>query len=238
MPSKKSKEHPPEKNLPESFHAMVFLVDDQPHIAALVRLALAHQKDIDFHYCSDPREAMEAADQLEPTVILLDLAMPRLSGLELLKRFRENEKTRDVPIVVLSAEEEARTKGKAFALGANDYLVKVPSAIEMRARVRYHSKAYLNGIQRQEAFDALRKSQQQLVKKNTELVKANQELDAALAKVQQLRGLLPHLLLVQENPRRGQRISRRSSLASRNAPTALFTSQHLAPNAWRRCTRA
>lgn len=191
MPSKKSKEHPPEKNLPESCHALALLVDDQPHIAALVRLALAHQKDIDFHYCSDPGEAIETANQLRPTVILLDLSMPKISGLELLKRFRENEKTRDVPIVVLSAEEEARTKGKAFTLGANDYLVKVPSAIEMRARVRYHSRAFLNGVQRQEAFDALRKSQQQLVKKNTELVKANQELDAALAKVQQLRGLLP-----------------------------------------------
>ena len=191
MPSKKSKDHSSENNLPESYHALVLLVDDQPHIAALVRLALAHQKDIDFHYCSDPGEAIETANQLRPTVILLDLAMPKISGLELLKRFRENEGTRDVPIVVLSAEEEARTKGKAFTLGANDYLVKVPASIEMRARVRYHSRAYLNGVQRQEAFDALRKSQQQLVKKNTELVKANQDLDAALAKVQQLRGLLP-----------------------------------------------
>lgn len=191
MPSKKSKEHPAEKDLPESFHALVLLIDDQPHVAALVRLSLAGQKDIDFHYCSDPREAVAVANQLKPTVILLDLVMPRLSGLELLKRLRANAATRETPIVVLSGEGEGRTKGKAFTLGANDYLVKVPSAIEMRARVRYHSKAYLNGVQRKEAFDALRKSQQQLVKRNTELTKLNQELDAALAKVQQLRGLLP-----------------------------------------------
>ena len=191
MPTKKTKEQPAEKKLPKAFHAMVLLIDDQPHVAALMRLALSRQKDIDFHYCGDPYEALAVAGQLQPTVILLDLTMPRLSGLELLKRFRENEATCDIPIVVLSAEEEARTKAKAFALGANDYLVKLPSPLEMRARVRYHSKAYLNGVQREEAFKALRKSQQQLVKKNTELVKANRSLDEALAKVKQLHGLLP-----------------------------------------------
>ena len=191
MPLKKSKKNPADHNLPELFHALVLLIDDQPHVAALIRLALAHQKDIDFHYCSDPLEAISMAKRFKPTVILLDLVMPRMSGLELLKKFRNNPPTRDTPIMVLSAEEEGRTKSKAFALGANDYLVKVPSAIEMRARVRYHSRAYLNGLQREEAFKALRKSQQLLVKKNTELIKANQDLDAALAKVKQLHGLLP-----------------------------------------------
>ncbi|HWB58965.1 MAG TPA: response regulator, partial [Chthoniobacteraceae bacterium] len=151
------------------FHALVLLIDDQAHVAALVRLALAGQKDIDFHYCNDPREAVEIANRLNPTVILLDLVMPKMGGLTLLKRLRANPATCNTPIVVLSAEEEARTKGKAFSLGANDYLVKLPSAIEMRARVRYHSRAHLNGVQRREAFEALRKSQQELVKKNTEL---------------------------------------------------------------------
>lgn len=191
MPLKKPKKHPTDHHLPESFHALAFLIDDQPYVAGLVRLALAKQKDIDFHYCSDPREAIRMANRLKPTVILLDLAMPRISGLELLKKLRANAETRETPIVVLSAEEAPRTKGKAFSLGANDYMVKLPSAIEMRARVRYHSKACLNAIQRKEAFAALRKSQQQLVKKNTELARANQELDAALAKVDQLHGLLP-----------------------------------------------
>jgi DNA-binding response OmpR family regulator len=191
MPLKKSKEHPADHHLPELFHALVLLIDDQAHVAGLVRMALAHQKDIDFHYCSDPREAIGVANHFKPTVILLDLVMPQMSGLELLKKFRENPATKETPIIVLSAEEEARTKGKAFSLGANDYLVKLPSAIEIRARLRYHSRAYLNGIQREEAFKALRKSQQQMVRKNTELSKANQDLDAALAKVKQLHGLLP-----------------------------------------------
>jgi two-component system chemotaxis family response regulator WspR len=191
MPLKTPKEHPEDHPLPELFHALVLLIDDQTHVADLIRLALSKQNDIDFHYCAEPREATDVANRLKPTVILLDLTMPQMSGLELLKKFRANAATGDTPIVVLSAEEEARTKSKAFALGANDYLVKLPSAIEMRARVRYHSKAYLNGVLREAAFKALRKSQQQLVKKNTQLVKANRSLDEALAKVKQLHGLLP-----------------------------------------------
>ena len=191
MPQKKSKSDPIEYTLPKPYHALVLLVDDQTHVADLVRLALTRQKDIDFHYCSDPHEAVATAAELHPTVILLDLVMPQVSGLALLKEFRAQPATAETPIVVLSAEEEALTKSKAFEIGANDYLVKLPSAIELCARIRYHSTSHLNRIQRDEAFAALRKSQQQLVKKNTELTKTNQNLDKALAEVKQLHGLLP-----------------------------------------------
>jgi PleD family two-component response regulator len=194
MPLKKSKEtknRETDHHLPELYHALVLLIDDQPHVADLVRVALAHQKDIDFHYCGNAANAILTAEHLNPTVILLDLVMPDMSGLELLKEFRRNPSTSETPIVVLSAEEEALTKSEAFANGANDYLVKLPSAIEMRARVRYHSKAHLNRVQREDVFKALRKSQQQLMRKNTELSRINQELDNALAEVKQLHGLLP-----------------------------------------------
>ena len=178
-------------NLPEAYHALVLLIDDQAFVADAVRRALAQQSDIDFHYCTNACEAISVANELKPTVILLDLVMPHIGGLSLLKMLRENAATSEVPIIVLSAEEEARTKSEAFALGANDYLVKLPDMIELRARVRYHSKAHLNRLQRQEAFKALRESQQQLVKKNTELSMANQELEKAVTEVKQLRGLLP-----------------------------------------------
>lgn len=191
MSSKKLHDKPSDHNLPELYHALVLLVDDQAHVAELVRLALARQKDIDFHYCANPHEALAAANELSPTVILLDLVMPQMGGIELLKRFRANPSTAETPIVVLSAEEEPRAKSEAFALGANDYIVKLPDAIELRARIRHHSRAHLNRIQREEAFKALRKSQQQLVKKNTELAKVNQDLDKALTEVKQLHGLLP-----------------------------------------------
>jgi two-component system chemotaxis family response regulator WspR len=78
-----------------------------------------------------------------------------------------------VPIIVLSSREEATVKGEAFAAGANDYLVKLPDNIELLARIRYHSKAYLHQCQRDAAYRALRESQQQLVELNLELQRLN-----------------------------------------------------------------
>ena len=59
---------------------------------------------------------------------------------------------------MLSSKEEPVIKAEAFARGANDYLVKLPDKIELIARIRYHSKAYLNQLQRDEAYRALRES--------------------------------------------------------------------------------
>ena len=177
--------------LPDSYHALVLLIDDQAFVGDAVTRALAGQGDIDIHFCPNPHEAIMLANALKPTVILLDLVMPQINGLTLLKIFRENDITAEVPVVVLSAEEEAQTKSDAFALGANDYQVKLPDMIELRARIRYHTRAHVNRIQREEAFTALRKSQQDLARTKTELRLLNDGLRKALAEVKQLQGLLP-----------------------------------------------
>src|SRR5256885_3907355 len=68
-------------------------------------------------------------------------------------------------------------------MGANDYLVKLPDKIELVARIRYHSKAFLNLVQRDAAYRALRESQQQLIESNAALISLNQKLEeATLAK--------------------------------------------------------
>src|SRR6185369_425712 len=96
--------------------------------------------------------AVALANQLQPTVILQDLVLPQIDGLEMLRRFRLNEGTAAVPIIVLSTKEEQIIKSRAFAGGANDYLVKLPDRVELVARIRYHSKAYVTQLQRDEAF--------------------------------------------------------------------------------------
>ena len=116
-------------------------------------------------------------------MILQDLVMPGIDGLTLVNQFRTNPGTRDIPIIVLSTNENPQVKGQAFALGANDYLVKLPDKIELIARIRYHSKAYLNLLQRDAAYRALRESQQQLIESNAALISLNQKLEeATLAK--------------------------------------------------------
>lgn len=151
------------------YNVMVLLVDDQAMIGEAVRRALTQHPGIDFHYCGDALRAMEVAEQIKPTVILQDLIMPNIDGLTLVRKYRDNPATADIPIIVLSTKEDPAVKSEAFAAGANDYLVKLPDNIELIARVRYHSKAYLTQLQRDEAYRALRQSQKQLLEKNLEL---------------------------------------------------------------------
>src|SRR5262249_12150555 len=139
---------------PVEHHVMVLLVDDQAMVCEAVRRALANQADIDFHYCADAREALTVANQIKPTVILQDLVMPGIDGLTLVSQFRANPVTKDTPIIVLSTNENPQVKGQAFAMGANDYLVKLPDKIELVARIRYHSKAMMNLLQRDAAYRA------------------------------------------------------------------------------------
>ncbi|MCR4471345.1 diguanylate cyclase [Burkholderia sp. SCN-KJ] len=148
---------------------MVLLVDDQTIVAQAVRRALADEDRIDFHYCPRSDDALAAAVETRPTVILQDLVMPGTDGLSLVKAYRTNPVIRDVPIIVLSTKEEPVIKSAAFAAGANDYLVKLPDRIELVARIRYHSRSYVNLLQRDEAYRALRQSQQQLLEANLEL---------------------------------------------------------------------
>ena len=68
-------------------------------------------------------------------------------------------------MIVLSTKEEPTIKAEAFALGANDYLVKLPDRLELLARIRYHSKGYINLLQRNEAYQALQESQRRLAER-------------------------------------------------------------------------
>lgn len=142
----------------------VLLVDDQPIIGEAVRRMLAGEPDITFHYCKDAARAIERAVEVHPTVILQDLVMPDIDGLTLVRMFRENEATREIPMIVLSTKEEPKIKAEAFGLGANDYIVKLPDRLELLARIRYHSKGYINLLQRNEAYRALSVSQKTLAK--------------------------------------------------------------------------
>lgn len=156
---------------------MVLLIDDQPMVGELVRRLLESEPDISLHYCSTPATAFDEVEEIRPTVILQDLVMPNADGLEMVRRFRARPATAHTPIVVLSSKEEAAVKSEAFAAGANDYLVKLPDRIELLARIRYHSNAYLTQLQRDAAMRALRESQQLLLQANTALTQTNNQLN-------------------------------------------------------------
>jgi sigma-B regulation protein RsbU (phosphoserine phosphatase) len=159
-------------------HIKVLLVDDQRIVGETIRRMLADIPGLEFKFCSDPALALQEADAFSPTVILQDLVMPGVDGIEMVRSFRANASTAATPLIVLSSKEEATTKAEAFAAGANDYLVKLPDKLEIVARIRYHSNAYILRLQRDEAFAVLQEQQRVIA----------QELSEAAAYV---RSLLP-----------------------------------------------
>jgi len=130
----------------------VLLVDDQEIIGKAVLAMFQSESDLELLHVTDPVEAIPAALRFKPTVILQDLVMPDVDGLTLVKFFRAHPDTREIPLIVLSGREEPVTKAKAFAWGANDYIVKLPDRLELLARVRYHSAGYCHLLERNEAY--------------------------------------------------------------------------------------
>src|ERR1700730_6006175 len=163
----------------ETEKTLVLLVDDQAMVAEGVRRMLATDPAIAFHYVSDPKQAIQSAIKARPTVMLQDLVMPEVNGLDLLKEYRSNPSTSAIPVIVLSSKEEPAIKQMAFESGANDYMVKLPHRIELLARVRLHSETYIHELQRQRAYRALEASQRELTEKNCELELLNQKLEEA-----------------------------------------------------------
>ena len=149
----------------------VLLVDDQPMIVEAVRRMLLDQSDIEFHYITDARQALAAAERIAPNVILQDLIMPETDGFALIKEYRASALLKAVPVIVLSAREDPKLKAHAFAVGANDYMTKLPDRLEMLARVRYHAAGHISRLQRDQAFRFLRESQRKLADANIELQK-------------------------------------------------------------------
>lgn len=155
---------------------VVLLVDDQAMVAEGIRRMLADEPDIEFHYCSNPKEAMETAISLKATTILQDLVMPDIDGMMLVRFYRANPVIRDLPVIVLSTKEDPAVKSEAFSNGANDYLVKLPDKVELVARIRAHSHSYIAQRERDKAYEELRALQNKLEKSNLQLEESNKEL--------------------------------------------------------------
>jgi len=139
----------------------VLLVDDQRMVGEAVRrMLMGHTPEIEFKFCADAAAAVAAANEFAPTLILQDLIMPGVEGLDMVRAFRANAATEGVPIVVLSSKEEAATKAESFAAGANDYIVKLPDKVELMARIQHHSAAFVNRLERDEAYAKVQEEKQ------------------------------------------------------------------------------
>jgi adenylate cyclase len=138
------------------------MIDDSRAICMAVGRTLATGRDTVFCSVNDPREAVETARKFRPTVILLDLEMPNLSGFDVLKLLREDPSSSAVPVIMLSGNDDPEVKANAFMLGANDYAEKNMSPSELNSRIDYHTNAYVNSLRITRYVEELTKTKQQV----------------------------------------------------------------------------
>jgi two-component system, OmpR family, phosphate regulon response regulator PhoB len=114
--------------------AHILVVDDEPDISALVAFHLARES-YRVRTAADGSEAMRAVELEQPDLIVLDLMLPGMSGLEVLQELRRREETRHIPVLLLTARREENDRIEGLRLGADDYLPKPFSPQELVLRV-------------------------------------------------------------------------------------------------------
>jgi len=122
-------------NLIAATKPSVLVVDD---IAANRELLLGLLEDLgyDVREARDGVEALEAVDELEPDLVLLDVDMPRLDGIAVCQRLKSHPTRRLIPIVILTASNDKQTRLRGIAAGADDYLSKPFDSNELLVRTR------------------------------------------------------------------------------------------------------
>jgi len=111
---------------------LVLAVDDEAGILRLIKLELSSQ-GFRVVVAEDGAEALRIAEQQRPDIVVLDIIMPRMSGLEVMRRLRERT---SVPVILLSAKDHDEDKVRGLEMGADDYLAKPFNPEELSARVR------------------------------------------------------------------------------------------------------
>lgn len=163
----------------------LLLIDDQPINAELMQAMLADETGFVVEYLCDPLQAVAVAEAFGPTLMLVDLRMPPVDGLDVIRTLKGHPRLGEVPVVMLSSNDNPHTKADGFAAGAMDYLVKWPDRVELAARLRAHSRAYLTAVERDSARRSLEASQDALLARTRELAEAQ----ATLHEVQKMEAI-------------------------------------------------
>ena len=117
---------------PRQSRQTILVVDDDPHIVELSRLYL-ERDDYQVITATDGAEGLARAREEKPALVVLDIMLPRLNGLEVCRALRRES---DVPIIMLTARVEEEDRLAGLDLGADDYVTKPFSPRELAARVR------------------------------------------------------------------------------------------------------
>jgi two-component system phosphate regulon response regulator PhoB len=113
----------------------ILVVEDEAAIREMLNFSLG-RAGFDVHEAADARQAQDMINQHVPDLILLDWMLPGTSGVDLAHKLRLNTRTRELPIILLTARGEEENKIKGLEAGADDYITKPFSTQELIARIR------------------------------------------------------------------------------------------------------
>jgi putative two-component system response regulator len=114
----------------------IVVVDDTPINLKVISAYLNREGYTRVHTVSDSRDAVAALTRYDADLVLLDLMMPHVSGLDILEAMRETPHLRRIPVIVISAAEDREVKRRSLALGARDFLAKPIESEDLLLRVR------------------------------------------------------------------------------------------------------
>jgi two-component system phosphate regulon response regulator PhoB len=115
--------------------ASILVVEDEDSLATLLQYNLA-KEGYEVALSGDGEEALLLIDERLPDLVLLDWMLPTLSGIEVCRRLRQRSQTRNLPILMLTARAEEGDRIRGLDTGADDYLIKPFSMVELCARIR------------------------------------------------------------------------------------------------------
>lgn len=113
----------------------VLVIDDDNNITELISLGLKYE-GFQVESSQTGEDGLVAAQRLNPALVILDILLPDLDGLEVCSRLRSNPTTRDIPILMLTSKDDVRDRVTGLQQGADDYLVKPFNFEELVARIR------------------------------------------------------------------------------------------------------
>ncbi|MEM7784509.1 MAG: HD domain-containing phosphohydrolase [Planctomycetota bacterium] len=157
----------------------VMIVDDEETNVLVVRQHLRRAGYSKFVTCVDAREAYPLAISEKPDLVLLDINMPHVNGLQILHGINTNKQLQDVPVIILTAESDQTIKTAALELGASDFLPKPVDASELVPRVRntLAMKMHLDELGHQKSI-----LEHQVKKRTKELYESRQQIILSLAR--------------------------------------------------------
>lgn len=120
---------------------MIYLVEDDDNIRKLVKYAL-EKEGFEVTGFSVPKEFWEAMHMAIPELVILDIMLPEEDGLSILKRLKENNKTEQIPVIMLTAKNSEFDKVTGLDMGADDYIAKPFGTMELISRVRAVIRRY------------------------------------------------------------------------------------------------